>query len=391
MKSPRHGLTAVFRKGSLAGWSKSVQGSTRWIVDAKRAPTGEAADLYYEGIFKELWTLPDRPVTKRPTINQILNSFLSDVKRRGLHDKSVAEYEEALQDFLDSIRGSAIYVNDLTPAHFANFVAGLRGRFGLFRLKKWMVLIRSAFNWASESQIIDRLPVYGPGFELPDRAEFRRKRAREAPRMYTVEEVGKLIVAARQPMRAMILLALNGGLGNTDISGLLHSHIDGQWVNYPRPKTGIRRRFPLWPETIQALATIKPKPEQANVFLTASGSTFLGQGRDQIAMVFAWTARRAGITCRGFYALRHTHRTISDELADQRAAALIMGHETGDVASLYTERIADDRLLKLTEHVRSQLKISEACALDQVLRRKPRKRRSRRGASGKAVAAPSLA
>ena len=45
-------------------------------------------------------------------------------------------------------------------------------------------------------------------------------------------------------MRAMILLAVNGGLGNTD--GAMPKALDlrGKWLDYPRGKTGVSRRVP---------------------------------------------------------------------------------------------------------------------------------------------------
>ena len=53
----------------------------------------------------------------------------------------------------------------------------------------------------------------------------------------------------------MILLGINCGFGNHDCGTLPKSAIDLEagWVNYPRPKTAIERRCPLWPETIEAI------------------------------------------------------------------------------------------------------------------------------------------
>ena len=50
----------------------------------------------------------------------------------------------------------------------------------------------------------------------------------------------------------MILLGVNCGFGNGDCGTLPVSalDLDGAWVNYPRPKTAIQRRCPLWPETV---------------------------------------------------------------------------------------------------------------------------------------------
>ena len=63
-------------------------------------------------------------------------------------------------------------------------------------------------------------------------------------------------------MRTMILLALNGGLGNSDVAELPLSALDlkAGWLNFPRPKTGIPRRIPLWPEAIASLKALGLEP-----------------------------------------------------------------------------------------------------------------------------------
>jgi integrase len=58
---------------------------------------------------------------------------------------------------------------------------------------------------------------------------------------------------------------------------------------------------------------------------------------------------------RNFYALRHTFETIGGEAKDQIAVDAIMGHVRDDMASLYRERISDDRLRAVVQHVRNWL------------------------------------
>jgi integrase len=68
--------------------------------------------------------------------------------------------------------------------------------------------------------------------------------------------------------------------------------------------------------------------------------------------------RRLGIDGRrglGFYTLRHVHRTIADEAKDPAACDHIMGHARDDMASVYRERISDERLKAVSEHVRKWL------------------------------------
>ena len=83
--------------------------------------------------------------------------------------------------------------------------------------------------------------------------------------MFQAEEMRKILDSATQPLKAMILLGINCGFGATDISNLPLSAIDfkGGWVDFPRPKTEIAARCPLWPETVKARGGSYQNPTQA--------------------------------------------------------------------------------------------------------------------------------
>ncbi|MCA9248395.1 MAG: hypothetical protein KDA42_14815, partial [Planctomycetales bacterium] len=57
----------------------------------------------------------------------------------------------------------------------------------------------------------------------------------------------------------------------------------------------------------------------------------------------------------GFYALRHTFETIGGDSRDQVAVDHVMGHSRDDMASLYRERIDDNRLCDVAAHVHAWL------------------------------------
>ena len=71
-------------------------------------------------------------------------------------------------------------------------------------------------------------------------------------KLFTADEIRRIIDAAGLQLRAMILLGINAGFGNADCGELPLSAVDLETgiIDYPaRPKTGIARRCPLWPET----------------------------------------------------------------------------------------------------------------------------------------------
>jgi len=81
-------------------------------------------------------------------------------------------------------------------------------------------MVRTVFKYAFESGLIDRPVRYGPQFKKPSASLMRRHRALQGPKLFTAEEIRRLLDAAGPSMKAMILLGINGGLGNSDCGNL---------------------------------------------------------------------------------------------------------------------------------------------------------------------------
>jgi integrase len=143
----------------------------------------------------------------------------------------------------------------------------MAARWGPVRLVTETVRIRSVFEYGIDNGLIEIAVRYGSEFKPPSRSALRRHRAAAGPRMLEAEELRRLIDAANPTLRAMILLEVNTGLGNSDCAELLDRHIDlgTGWLDYPRPKTGIPRRCPLWSEAVTVIReSIGKRPHAAS-------------------------------------------------------------------------------------------------------------------------------
>lgn len=260
--------------------------------------------------------------------------------------------------------------------------------------------VRSIFKWAYESaKLMQRPPDYGDQFKRPRAAVVRRamnERRLQRPKDFSAAEVLALLEHATVQLKAMILLGVNCGLGNTDCSSLQWSDLDlkAGVLDYSRRKTWTLRRAVLWPETVAALLQVQkhrkamdrrkaPPADLADrVFLTLHRLPYVhlsatGGAVDSARLEFTRAVREAGLAParkkgeprrapgRGFYSLRHTFRTIADQTLDFPAIDLVMGHTpegagasaapfSVDMASRY-RRIGDDRLRAVSEHVRQWL------------------------------------
>jgi integrase len=176
-----------------------------------------------------------------------------------------------------------------------------------------------------------------------------------------------MLDAAGPQLKAMILLGINAGFGNEDVATLPTQALDlkAGWAVFPRPKTGIERKCTLWTETvaaIQEVLALRPRPKDEahadKVFITKYGMPWSSETygtaitHETSKLLKEIGIKRPGVN---FYALRHTFETVGGESKDQVAVNAIMGHDDGSMASVYRERISDERLIAVADHVRTWL------------------------------------
>ena len=165
----------------------------------------------------------------------------------------------------------------------------------------------------------------------------------------------------------MILLGVNGGLGNSDLCELPLSAIDLEsgWMDYPRKQTATLRRIPIWKETVAAIElAISQRPSETKsplAFLRPDGSTYVDRRQCgwRVVEEFSKVADDASLLSpgKGFYCLRRTFQTQAEECGDLVAVKSIMGHvdSARDMSARYRQRISDTRLQAAVEVVRQWL------------------------------------
>src|SRR5262249_52994069 len=129
-------------------------------------------------------------------------------------------------------------VLDLASEDFDSLRSTLARKMGPVPLGNEVQRVRTVFEHAFDAGESDRPVRFGPGFKKPGKKVLRRVRNARGPRMYEAEELRRMIAAAGQPLKAMILLGINCGFGNADCGTLPRTALDLErgWVNYPRPK-----------------------------------------------------------------------------------------------------------------------------------------------------------
>jgi integrase len=315
------------------------------------------------------------------TVRELCNRFLTSKRHlldtRELSPRTFQDYYDTCKIIVDKF-GAGRLVLDLRPDDFEALRVGLPKTWGPRRRGKTIQMIRSVFRYAVDEDLVDKAVKFGKQFRPPSKKTLRLHRAKNGTRMFEAAELRRILEASGPQLRAMVLLGCNCGYGNTDVATLPLSALDLQagWANFPRPKTGIDRRCPLWPETVVALREAiaqrtAPKDAADNnlVFITKHGRAWVkvvhAEGPDgkvkvscddAVSKEMAKLLKKLGINGhRNFYALRHTLETTGGEARDQVAVDAIMGHARDDMASVYRERISDDRLRAVSEHVRKWL------------------------------------
>lgn len=307
------------------------------------------------------------------TLEDLCDAFMayneSKVSAGAIRQRTWDEYYDVCETMLKTW-GKHRLVEDLEPEDFhklrQRIAKGLRPKTIHSRIGRCRVVL----NFAYKNALIDKPIRWGIAFERPTKKTIREDQAAQdhlGVVMLERKQIRDVLKIASLQIKAMILLAVNTGMGNEDCGKLEFRHVDLEagWLDYPRPKTSVRRRARLWPETIKAIReTIQDRREPLNpanedfIFITRYGMTWHKATRENpISREFRNLLTTAGHYKKGigFYALRRTFETIAAETLDQPAIDLSMGHEGNEMSALYRQRLGDDRLFKVAKHVRHWL------------------------------------
>jgi integrase len=386
--SRRLGKSTIYRKPSkdfplsihkgTGYWCKKVRGRVRYFGSIASDPKGRAALEEWLRVKDDLMAgrEPRPKLDGELTVADLCNEFVAHkelLRDNGeLAVRTFRGYYDTCARVVDAF-GRNRSIADLLPEDFRKLRVSLAVNRGAVSLRNEMQRVRSVFKFAFDEGLVLTPIRFGQGFTKPKLDTIRREREehrnKHGDRMFEAAEIRNILTESKQPLRAMILLAANGGLGQSDLATMpIRSvDVDAGWLDFARAKTAVRRKIPLWPETVESIQhwlthfrrEAKDSSDSELLFLTVRGAPWVkvsakGAPKDAIAQEFNKTLRKLKLKRPGvsFYALRHTFATIGGETADQIAVDAIMGHVPQGMGATYRERISEERLRNVVDHVR---------------------------------------
>jgi len=353
-------------------WAKKIRGHLHYFGKVlPDDPQGEKAlALWLDQKDDLLAGRKPRPkVDDTLTVEGLVNAWLHSKRQRvdsgELAIRTWQGYKSLGVLIVESL-GRSRAASDIGPDDFQGLRAAFAKRWGPGKLATAVTHTRSIWKWAYQAGLLATQQRFGEDFSKPSAKVQRQARNERGPRMLSPVEVLAILDAADPTVKAMTLLGINGGIGNTDLALLPVDalDLDGGWLTLPRSKTAIVRRIPLWAETIDAIRTVldqRPEPKRGNeglLFLAPNGSNYIcGRYGTAVSKLFQKTCQAAGVTGRTFYDARRTFATVADGAKDPAAVSALMGHspKAGDMTAVYRQGISDDRLRAVVDHVHAWL------------------------------------
>jgi integrase len=369
-------------------WTRKIDGRTPSFGTEWRKALERLEAYKLERTSATPAVLEQRAATVRNCVNQFFTRQYHRYESRELDLSSLTRCRNSIERFAKVVGGSR-YVTELMPGDFGRYRRKITKDDGFAAFNRDRVYIRAMFDWAFSSQLIAAPPRVGDEFDPVNKSVLRRAKAKDVlergHKEFTPEQIREMLEVSkdRPTLYAMLLLAINGGMGNGDISSLTRTAVNFKAgvISYPRVKTGIDRIIPLWPETVTALEGAvreRPKPARAEyrdrVFLTESnnfksdgGLPYVRQKAkldkagipkstthiDGINQRFKGVLKRCKLEGRGlsFNVLRATFRTIALGAHRPEAVKIIMGHQLSGMDEHYVRSIKLELLRDVVNHV----------------------------------------
>ncbi len=163
------------------------------------------------------------------TVKLLCNNFT--VAKRSLVDSGElttltwGDYKTACDEIVAAFGKNRVLPN-IGPEDFAKLRERMAQKWGPHRLAKTIQFCRSVFKYAYDSELLDRPVRFGASFRRPSKKVIRLHRGKQGAKLFTAEENRRLIESSTLQLRAMILLGINCGLGNSDGGNLPQTALD---------------------------------------------------------------------------------------------------------------------------------------------------------------------
>jgi integrase len=313
-----------------------------------------------------------RTTTGGLTVRELVNRFLTAkrhlVDTHELTMRTWQDYYTVCERTL-GVLGRDRLVTDLVADDFDRLRTDFAKTHGPVTLANDITRVRVLFKFAFDNSMIPQPVRFGSTFKKPSRLTLRKARQSNGERVFTADDIRRMLEVAGVQLRAMILMGINCGFGNNDCATLPMKSVDLQkgWIHCARPKTGVSRHCPLWSETVAALKeaiadrpVAKDASHEGLVFLTQRGGSWAKTAADNpVCKETVKLLKKLGLhrPRHSFYTLRHVFETVAGDSKDQVAVDHIMGHapSSNDMSAVYRERIRDERLKAVTDHVHQWL------------------------------------
>ena len=255
---------------------------------------------------------------------RLLNAFKAFCQGKGKSKLAVALSSEVLGQYRDSL---------ITSTE------------GPFSVRHKLRAVKALLLWAYDEELIDNLPRCVKKYNditLPD----------PKPRFFTIKQVQTLYNNASPRLKLWILLGLNCGFTQTDISSLTPDMVDWESgiIARDRQKTGVDSQHKLWPLTLKML---REQAGSGPLLLTTRGGQPLLQERikedgnpsktDMIGRAFASLKEEVGMTL----PFKHFRKTGANAIAKHFQdkpwlVELYLAHRDPRMRKHYTQQHYDE-------------------------------------------------
>jgi integrase len=371
-------------------WAKVVKTRTYYFGSWKADPKGEVALKDWlarkDSIIAGVDSLKVERTTATLQLAGLADQFLEAkrlaVQAGDLSPYTLRDYNAEIARFVNTV-GPNAEVAKLQPTHFLAYADKLvEWKLDRHARKRVIAYIKAMFNWGAGGNLIPP-PVFGTRFTAPSttpeaisKSKARAGKKDHSKRIIAGGEIDKLLERSTPQFKAIILLALNCGLGGADIGRLRWRDIDmatGK-LSMPRGKTGAARVGYLWKKTrerLERVMTLKhnrlalaKEGQEALVFISRKGlpmhrESVTKEGvktSNAVSYTFSKMAKELGLEGVTFYRLRHTFKTLGKKAKDRDALNLAMGHIERTIGAIYDhEEISFSRIRRVARKVYRRL------------------------------------